>query len=98
MWFSKSPEEVLREFNVNPETGLSNKEVQVRLEKYGENKLKGKPKKNMLKLFLEQLQDMLIYVLLAAAVITLVIGEYVDAFIILFVIILTGEDAYNELL
>lgn len=90
MWFSKSPKEVLKEFDVNPETGLSKEETKTRLEKYGQNKLKSKPKKSTLKLFLEQLQDMLIYVLLASALITLVIGEYVDAFIILFVIILNA--------
>ncbi|WP_213818900.1 cation-translocating P-type ATPase [Garciella nitratireducens] len=90
MWFSKSPEEVLKEFDVNPEIGLSEEEGKKRLEKYGENKLKSKPKKSTWKLFLEQLQDMLIYVLLASTLITLAIGEYVDAFIILFVVLLNA--------
>lgn len=88
--FSKSQEEVLNEFNVNPKTGLSDEEAGKRLEKYGINKLKGKPKKKMFILFLEQLKDMLIYVLLGATVITIVIGEYVDAAIILFVVILNA--------
>lgn len=90
MWFSKSPEQVLKEFDVNPEIGLSEEEAKKRLEKYGENKLKSKPKKSTWKLFLEQLQDMLIYVLLASTLITLAIGEYVDAFIILFVVLLNA--------
>jgi P-type Ca2+ transporter type 2C len=90
MWFSKSQEEVLRELNVNPVTGLSKEEVNARLEKYGENKLKGKPKKSLISLFFAQLQDMLIYVLLGAAVITVVIGEYVDAIIILLVVVLNA--------
>ena len=90
MWFSKSQEEVLRELNVNPETGLSTEEANLRLEKYGENKLKGKPKKSLISLFFVQLKDMLIYVLLGAAVITIVIGEYVDAVIILLVVVLNA--------
>ena len=90
MWFSKSQEEVLRELNVNPETGLSTEEANLRLEKYGENKLKGKPKKSLISLFFVQLKDMLIYVLLGAAVITIVIGEYVDAIIILLVVVLNA--------
>ena len=90
MWFSKSKEEVLKELNVNPVTGLSKDEVKARLEKYGENKLKGKPKKSLISLFFAQLQDMLIYVLLGAAVITVVIGEYVDAIIILLVVVLNA--------
>jgi Ca2+-transporting ATPase len=90
MWFSKTQEQVLRELNVNQETGLTTEEAKSRLEKYGENKLKGKPKKSLISLFFAQLKDMLIYVLLGAAVITLVIGEYVDAIIILLVVVLNA--------
>lgn len=45
MWFSKPIDEVFKELDVNPATGLSNQEVQARLEKYGINKLRGKAKK-----------------------------------------------------
>ncbi len=90
MWFSKAREDVLKELNVNPLTGLSTQEVAARIEKYGRNKLKGKPKKSILSLFLAQLKDMLIYVLLGAAVITLFIGEYVDSIIILLVVVLNA--------
>jgi Ca2+-transporting ATPase len=90
MWFSKSHEEVLRELNVNSKTGLSTEEAKARIEKYGENKLKGKPKKSLISLFFAQLKDMLIYVLLGASVITIFIGEYVDAIIILLVVVLNA--------
>ncbi len=90
MWFSKSSNEVLKEFGVNPAVGLSEAEAKIRLEKYGMNMLKGKAKKSIISLFLSQLKDMLIYVLLAAAVITLIIGEIADSVIILLVIILNA--------
>lgn len=90
MWFSKSQVEVLRELNVDPSVGLSSEEAGMRLEKYGQNKLKGKPKKSMISLFFEQLKDMLIYVLLGATVITIAIGEYTDAIIILLVVVLNA--------
>ncbi|MEL7570109.1 MAG: cation-translocating P-type ATPase [Eubacteriaceae bacterium] len=90
MWFSKSREEVLKEFDVDYYIGLSKHEVSNRTEKYGINKLKGKPKKSVIILFLSQLQDMLIYVLLGATAITIAIGEYVDAIIILAVVILNA--------
>ena len=90
MWFSKTQEQVLAELMVEQHIGLSNEEAQKRLEQYGENKLKGKPKKKLISLFLEQLKDMLIYVLLGAAVITIVIGEYIDAIIILSVVVLNA--------
>lgn len=90
MWFTKSQEDVLKELKVDPIKGLSKDEANKRLEQYGMNKLKTKPKKNIIALFLSQLKDMLIYVLLGAAAITLAIGEYSDAIIILLVVVLNA--------
>lgn len=90
MWFTKSKDDVTKELNVNPSTGLTTQEAKARLEKYGPNKLKGKPKKSLIALFFAQLKDMLIYVLLAAAVITIFIGEYVDSIIILLVVLINA--------
>jgi Ca2+-transporting ATPase len=90
MWFSKSQEDICNELHVNPAEGLSKQEAAKRLEEYGFNKLKGKPKKSVVALFLSQLKDMLIYVLLAATLITFIIGEYVDAIIILLVVALNA--------
>lgn len=90
MWHAKSREAVLQELQVNPATGLSSQEAKVRLDKYGANKLKGKPKKSMAALFFAQLKDMLIYVLLGAAVVTLIVGEFMDAIIILAVVLLNA--------
>ncbi|MCY7559652.1 HAD-IC family P-type ATPase, partial [Paenibacillus macerans] len=90
MWHTKSREAVLRELQADPAPGLTSAEAKARLSKYGPNKLKGKPKKSMLSLFLAQLKDMLIYVLLGAAVVTLFVGEYMDAVIILAVVLLNA--------
>ena len=87
MWFSKTIEEVLQETNVVGSTGLSAEEAKVRLEKHGANQLLAKKKKNIFQLFFAQLQEWLIYILLAAVVVTLVMGEYIDATIIILVII-----------
>lgn len=90
MYFSKTESEVLQELSVDPKVGLTSEEVGRRLAKYGPNKLKGKPKKSLLALFLAQMKDMLIYVLLAAALITLIIGEYMDAVIIISVVLINA--------
>lgn len=90
MWFSKSQEEVLKEFSICQSSGLTSEEASIRLKKYGMNKLKGKPKKSLISLFLGQLKDMLIYILLTASVITILIREYVDAIIILMVVVLNA--------
>lgn len=90
MWFTKSNEEVLKELDVDLLQGLSEEEAKVRLEKYGPNKLTAKKKKNILQLFVAQLQEWLIYILFAAVVITLFMGEYIDSVIILLVIIVNA--------
>jgi len=90
MWHTKTRETVLQELGVDAGQGLSDAEARARLERYGPNKLKGKKKKTLPAMFLEQMKDMLIYVLLGAAVITVVVGEYMDAVIILAVVILNG--------
>lgn len=78
------------ELRADAGSGLTEQEAQARLGQYGPNQLKGKPKKSLFMLFLTQLRDVLIYVLLGAAVITLVIGEYVDSIIILLVVLLNA--------
>ena len=93
MWFTKSQEAVLKELNVNSKTGLSTEEAKKRLEKYGLNKLKGKPKKSLLQLFLAQLKDVLIYVLIGAAVINIIAHGtegIPDALIILTVVLINA--------
>ncbi len=87
MWFAKSIEEVLKEINVDALAGLSDEEAKLRFEKYGANKLLSKKKKSVFELFVAQLQEWLIYILFAAVVITLFMGEYIDATIIILVII-----------
>lgn len=86
MWFSKSIEDVLNEINVDAFSGLSEEEAKIRLEKYGANQLISKKKKNIFQLFVAQLREWLIYILFAAVIITLLMGEYIDAIIITLVI------------
>jgi len=90
MWFSKPNQDVLNELGTTIEKGLSPSEVQSRQEKYGPNQLQGKKKKTVFQLFIAQLKDWLIYVLMAAVIITALMGEYVDAVIIVLVIIINA--------
>jgi len=87
MWFSKSIPEVLKEIDTDQAHGLSAEEAKARLEKYGPNTLLAKKRKNIFQLFVAQLREWLIYILFAAVVITLFMGEYIDAIIIILVII-----------
>lgn len=75
---------------VDPAQGLSESEARLRLETYGANRLKEKKKKSIFLLFVAQLQDWLIYILLAAVVTTLFLGQYTDAVIIILVIVINA--------
>jgi len=86
MWFTKSAEAVLNELSVNRAYGLSDEDALTRMNKYGVNKLVAEKKKSIILMFFSQLKNWLIYILLGAVVVTIFMGEYVDAVIILLVI------------
>ncbi|MEJ8756870.1 cation-translocating P-type ATPase [Pontibacter sp. H259] len=90
MWYTRSIDEVAQEFATDPVQGLSDAEAESRLQTYGPNTLQGQKKKTIFQLFVAQLRDWLIYVLFAAVLVTLLMGEYVDATIILIVIVLNA--------
>lgn len=90
MWYKKSKNEILKELDVDKKNGLSSNEALRRLEKYGKNKLETKKKKTLFKQFLSQLKDVMIYILIIAAIISAFLGEISDALIILLVIIINA--------
>ncbi|MBO3388376.1 calcium-transporting P-type ATPase, PMR1-type [Clostridium perfringens] len=90
MWYKKSKNEILKELDVDEKNGLSSNEALRRLEKYGKNKLETKKKKTLFKQFLSQLKDVMIYILIIAAIISAFLGEISDALIILLVIIINA--------
>ncbi|MCX0371784.1 calcium-transporting P-type ATPase, PMR1-type [Clostridium perfringens] len=90
MWYKKSKSEILKELDVDEKNGLSSNEALRRLEKYGKNKLVTKKKKTLFKQFLSQLKDIMIYILIIAAIISAFLGEISDALIILLVIVINA--------
>ena len=90
MWFNKSIEETIQELNSNTLNGLTSIESKARLEKYGENKLISKPKQTIFQLFVSQLKDVMIYILIVAAIISIIMGETSDSIIILIVVVINA--------
>jgi magnesium-transporting ATPase (P-type) len=77
--------------------GLSSREAEKRLEKNGRNELPGKKKVRLWKVIIEQLKSPLIYILIAAGVISSIVGEIKDAVFIFFIILLnTSLGTYQE--
>ncbi len=70
--------------------GLSSAEASARLQQYGENALPQKPGKPAWLRFLAHFNDVLIYVLLAAALLKLIMGHWIDMFVILGVAVINA--------
>ena len=81
--------------NTNVEKGLTADEVRKRYETYGYNELKAKPKKSLLRKFLEQFKDFMIIVLIIAAIVSGIVGVQqgegiADTIIILIVVVVNA--------
>lgn len=75
------PEEVLRELGVTDE-GLTEAQAEERLATSGRNELPDPPRPSPLRRFLSHFDDVLIYILLAAAVLKAIMGDWVDAAVV----------------
>ncbi|MFX1464408.1 MAG: cation-translocating P-type ATPase [Promethearchaeota archaeon] len=72
-------EEVIKKLNTSIESGLTENEVQIRIEKYGRNELIKEKGKKAWQIFINQFKDFLIYLLMFAIVISVIIGLYESA-------------------
>ncbi len=86
---STSAEEALEVLESSPD-GLTEEESAKRLETYGYNKLPEGEPQSLLKRFLLQFHNVLIYLLLGAAVVTLLLEYWVDTIVILAVVLINA--------
>ncbi len=95
-WHSTEVESVLDKLKTSADDGLTEEEVQKRLEEYGENKIPEKKKRSALMHFLLHFHNVLIYVLIAAAGVTALMEHWIDTFVILAVVILNATIGYIQ--
>ena len=89
-WHQLHGNEVLHLLDVNLETGLATEEVKHRQEKFGLNRITARSGTPVWLKFLQQFNQPLIYILLAAAVVTALLGEWVDSSVIFAVVFLNA--------
>lgn len=89
-WHTMDAQELLELYGIDPDYGLSAKEVLKRQEEAGPNELSEGVKVSALALFLHQFKDFMVLVLMAATLISGLLGEYLDAVTILAIIMLNG--------
>ncbi len=93
--YQRSVAETLAELRSSLQ-GLTSEEAQVRLESHGPNELVEKKKKTPLMMFLDQFKDFMILVLIAAAVISGVIGEPADTAAIIVIVLLNAVLGFTQ--
>ena len=89
--------DVLKQIGTDPKVGLTSKEVEEKLERDGENRLKEKKKKSTFARFLDQFKDVMIVILIIAAIISFGVivieknwGELFEPALIILIVILNA--------
>ncbi|PRR86080.1 calcium-translocating P-type ATPase, PMCA-type [Clostridium luticellarii] len=88
-FYEKSTSEVLNILKTSPK-GLNDSEVERRRQKYGYNELQEGHKKNIFQIFLEQFKDLLIMILIAAALVSIFLDNSGSALVIFAVVVLNS--------
>jgi len=89
-WHALSTEEVLKKLDTGFQSGLTSSEAARRLEQFGMNQLTEKPRPGFIKLVLDQLNNFVVILLIVASLISLLLGEYIDAGAIFAIVVLNS--------
>ena len=96
MWHTKNIKEIEKELRTNIKTGLGDKDVQIRQDEFGKNKIEEGKKESLLVKFINQFKDFMIIILIIAAIISAVVsylegtGDYFDSIIIIAIVLFNG--------
>lgn len=89
-WYKYDKNEVLELLNSDMKEGLKESEVRLRSEKYGANELKEEARKGILSRILDQFSDILVIILIVAAIVSIFLGEQRDAMVIMAIVVINA--------
>lgn len=89
-WVDWDADQVAAHFRVNPSVGLNEEEAKKRLKQAGPNQLAEGKRASLIALFVDQFKDFMVLVLLAATLISGLLGEYTDAIAIIAIVMLNA--------
>ena len=95
-WYNKSVDECINELGSDIKNGLSSEKAKELLEKNGRNELKQKNKKSLLSKIIDQFKDPMILILIGACIMSAVVGEITDAFIIIAIVVVNAILSLNQ--
>ncbi|SFL46304.1 ATPase, P-type (transporting), HAD superfamily, subfamily IC [Desulfomicrobium norvegicum] len=96
VWHHLPAKEVLEVFQVEPDKGLDTLQVKWRTDEFGPNSLTARRGKTKLERFLLQFHQPLVYILIAAGIITAALGEVVDSGVIIGVVLVNAIVGYIQ--
>ena len=89
-WHHMDVPDVLDQLRADEEKGLTAAEVKKRIQEYGPNKLPDAKKQHVILRFLSHFHNVLIYILLTAAVVTALLDHWIDTWVILSVVVINA--------
>ena len=87
--------DILKQLNTG-EDGLSSREAQERIDKYGQNILEERKSSSNIGMFINQFKNPIIIILIFAAVLSIFLKDYSDGIIILIIIMISAFLSYNH--
>ena len=91
----KKLEQVFKELNSSSK-GLSDKEAEERLKKYGLNEIKEGKRVSPLQIFINQFKNVVIWILIVATIISAFLKEYIDAIVIIIIVVVIAVIGFFE--
>ena len=95
-WHTITSAQAITILDTHTQAGLSNLEVRERQARYGPNRLEEKPPISMSKRLLAQFTELIVWILIAAALIAGVLGEWLDTAAILTIVLMNGTSATRD--
>jgi len=95
-WHRRTVNEIAGQLGTDSASGLEDVEVMKRLEKYGPNELVELGGKSPWKILLGQFKETMVIILIIAAVISFILGEFIDATAILLIVVLNALLGFRQ--
>lgn len=92
--YQKKLQDVIDELETSKTKGLSDQEVSERLENYGENKLQESDSKSKWEILLDNLNNIIVYLLAVAAIISIAMGDWIEAIAVMLAVLISVLTGY----
>ena len=97
IFHNKSADDAIKELNSNVNNGLNSNQIEEKFKEYGKNVLREKKKKTNFQRFIDQFKDIMILILIGAAIVSFVVActghdvkEFFEPFLILLIVVINA--------